>query len=130
MPQIQGMISSILLFRDSGTDREQLCRRTTMCGTLDYLPPEMLNGSNFHNEKVDLWSLGVLTYEFLVGAAPFEDSPVETQRRIVKADMKIPEFVSSEAADLIRKVRFLLLLGLGFHLKNRTNSCSASCHQT
>lgn len=81
-------------------------RRTTMCGTLDYLPPEMLNGSNFHNEKVDLWSLGVLTYEFLVGAAPFEDSPVETQRRIVKADMKIPAYVSPEAADLIRKVYF------------------------
>ncbi|KAG0643569.1 kinase-like domain-containing protein [Tuber brumale] len=79
-------------------------RRTTMCGTLDYLPPEMLNGSNYHNEKVDLWSLGVLTYEFLVGAAPFEDSPVETQRRIVRADMKIPDFVSSEAADLIKKL--------------------------
>jgi len=75
-----------------------------MCGTLDYLPPEMLNGSNYHSEKVDLWSLGVLTYEFLVGAAPFEDSPVETQRRIIKADMKIPDFVSPEAADLIKKV--------------------------
>lgn len=89
-----------------GIDCGQLYRRTTMCGTLDYLPPEMLNGSNFHNEKVDLWSLGVLTYEFLVGAAPFEDNPVETQRRIVKADMKVPDFVSPEAADLIRKVYF------------------------
>lgn len=75
-----------------------------MCGTLDYLPPEMLNGSNYHNEKVDLWSLGVLTYEFLVGAAPFEDSPVETQRRIVRADMEVPDFISPEAADLIKKV--------------------------
>ncbi|KAH0608449.1 uncharacterized protein H6S33_001583 [Morchella sextelata] len=79
-------------------------RRTTMCGTLDYLPPEMLNGSHYHNEKVDLWSLGVLTYEFLVGAAPFEDSPIETQRRIVRADMKIPDFVSPEAGDLIKKL--------------------------
>lgn len=82
-----------------------------MCGTLDYLPPEMLNGSNYHNEKVDLWSLGVLTYEFLVGAAPFEDSPVETQRRIVRADMKIPDFVSPEAADLIKKVYFSQTFG-------------------
>jgi len=64
----------------------------------------MLNGTNYHNEKVDLWSLGVLTYEFLVGAAPFEDTPVETQRRIVRADMKIPDFVSTEAADLIKKL--------------------------
>lgn len=76
-----------------------------MCGTLDYLPPEMLNGSNQHNEKVDLWSLGVLTYEFLVGSAPFEDTPLETQKRIVRGDMKVPDFVSPEAADLIKKVR-------------------------
>lgn len=82
-------------------------RRTTMCGTLDYLPPEMLNGSSHHNEKVDLWSLGVLMYEFLVGSAPFEDTPLETQKRIVRGDMKVPEFISSEAADLIRKVCFL-----------------------
>ena len=77
-----------------------------MCGTLDYLPPEMLNGSNYHNEKVDLWSLGVLTYEFLCGVAPFEDVPIETQRRIVKGDMKIPDFVSPEAADLIKRVHY------------------------
>jgi aurora kinase len=85
-------------------DTDSIYRRTTMCGTLDYLPPEMLNGSSHHNEKVDLWSLGVLTYEFLVGAAPFEDTPIETQRRIVRGDMKVPDFISPEAADLIRKV--------------------------
>lgn len=84
-------------------------RRQTMCGTLDYLPPEMLKpGSqdNYYSEKVDLWSLGVLTYEFLVGEAPFEDTPVMTQRRIARADMSVPSFVSPEARDLIKKVSF------------------------
>ena len=82
-------------------------RRNTMCGTLDYLPPEMIKpGSqeNFYNEKVDLWSLGVLTYEFLVGEAPFEDTPVMTQRRIARGEMTVPKFVSAEARDLIEKV--------------------------
>ena len=46
--------------------------RTTLCGTLDYLPPEMVLGKE-HSEKVDLWALGVLTYEFLCGNPPFED---------------------------------------------------------
>jgi aurora kinase, other len=67
---------------------------------------------NSYDEKVDLWSLGVLTYEFLVGEAPFEDSPVLTTRRIARADMKIPSFVSPEATNLIQKVsipRLLLL---------------------
>lgn len=85
-------------------------RRQTMCGTLDYLPPEMLNNKpqdNFYSEKVDLWSLGVLTYEFLVGEAPFEDTPVMTQRRITKADMAVPSFVSAEARDLIKRLLVL-----------------------
>lgn len=41
-------------------------RRTTLCGTVDYGPPDMIEG-RMHDEKVDLWSLGVLCYEFLVG---------------------------------------------------------------
>lgn len=55
-----------------------------MCGTLDYLPPEMIEGFT-HNEKVDLWCIGVLCYELLVGNPPFESaSHNETYRRIVK----------------------------------------------
>ena len=78
-----------------------------MCGTLDYLPPEMVDprrSNKPYDEKVDLWALGVLMYEFLVGRAPFEDTPSLTHRRIMRADMTIPSFVSPEAKDLIRKV--------------------------
>ena len=85
-------------------------RRNTMCGTLDYLPPEMIKPGreeNWYSEKVDLWSLGVLTYEFLVGEAPFEDTPVMTQRRIARGEMTIPPFVSAEARDLIKKLLML-----------------------
>jgi aurora kinase len=85
-------------------------RRNTMCGTLDYLPPEMLRGGgkdNFYSEKVDLWSLGVLTYEFLVGEAPFEDTQVMTQRKIARGEYTVPSFVSSEARDLIKRLLVL-----------------------
>uniref|UniRef100_A0A2I3TU63 non-specific serine/threonine protein kinase n=1 Tax=Pan troglodytes TaxID=9598 RepID=A0A2I3TU63_PANTR len=57
-------------------------RRTTLCGTLDYLPPEMIEGQ-IHDEKVDLWSLGVLCCEFLVRKPPFEANTYqETYKRI------------------------------------------------
>ncbi|OIW33941.1 kinase-like protein [Coniochaeta ligniaria NRRL 30616] len=87
-------------------------RRQTLCGTLDYLPPEMVSNGrkerpSSYNEKVDLWSLGVLTYEFLVGEAPFEDTQVMTQVRISRADMTIPSFVSPEARDLIKRLLVL-----------------------
>jgi len=62
------------------------------------------SNDNYYSEKVDLWSLGVLTYEFLVGEAPFEDTPIMTQRRIARCEMSIPNTVSPEAKDLIRRV--------------------------
>lgn len=59
-----------------------------------------------HNEKVDLWSLGVLCYEFLVGVPPFEDMTGynATYKRIAKVDLKFPDYLSVEAKDLIKKV--------------------------
>ncbi|KAK4702020.1 hypothetical protein P7C70_g4202, partial [Phenoliferia sp. Uapishka_3] len=81
-------------------------RRTTLCGTLDYLPPEMVEGRD-HTEKVDLWALGVLTFEFLVGTPPFEDlnGAKATYKRISKVDLKFPtEFIKPDAADLITRL--------------------------
>lgn len=80
-------------------------RRMTLCGTLDYLPPEMVEGKE-HDRLVDLWSLGILCYEFLVGAPPFEESSGyrATYRRIAKVDLKIPDTVSETASDLIKKL--------------------------
>lgn len=79
-------------------------RRSTLCGTVDYLPPEMVQGK-MHNERVDLWSLGVLCYEFLVGTPPFEAKTYEeTYRRISKAIYTFPDFVPEGARDLIGKL--------------------------
>ncbi|KAJ6665702.1 hypothetical protein lerEdw1_002072 [Lerista edwardsae] len=79
-------------------------RRSTLCGTLDYLPPEMIEGRT-HDEKVDLWSIGVLCYEFLVGKPPFESSTYqETYRAISKVEYRFPPFVTEGARDLISKL--------------------------
>ncbi|XP_077539057.1 aurora kinase A-B-like [Haemaphysalis longicornis] len=79
-------------------------RRQTMCGTLDYLPPEMIE-SKVYDEKVDLWAVGILTYEFLVGNPPFESSTTrETYNRICQAVVHFPPHVGAEAKDLILKL--------------------------
>ena len=79
-------------------------RRQTLCGTLDYLPPEMIEGKD-HDATVDLWSLGVLCYQFLVGKPPFEAKQAkETYRRITRVELSFPEYVSMDARDLISKL--------------------------
>ncbi|XP_058136926.1 aurora kinase C [Dasypus novemcinctus] len=79
-------------------------RRRTMCGTLDYLPPEMIEGRTY-DEKVDLWCIGVLCYELLMGSPPFESaSHSETYRRILKVDVRFPSSMPPGAQDLISKL--------------------------
>jgi serine/threonine protein kinase len=45
-------------------------RRKTYCGTLDYVCPEILEGDSY-DACVDIWAIGVLAYEMVVGKAPF-----------------------------------------------------------
>mmetsp|Transcript_3088 Transcript_3088/g.10114 ORF Transcript_3088/g.10114 Transcript_3088/m.10114 type:complete len:311 (+) Transcript_3088:91-1023(+) len=79
-------------------------RRTTLCGTLDYLPPEMIVHEDY-DASVDVWSLGVLLYEFLCGKPPFEAKGYkETYRRIASVEMDFPAHVSSGARDLISRL--------------------------
>ncbi|CAI6338551.1 unnamed protein product [Periconia digitata] len=88
--------------------------RSTLCGTLDYLPPEMAIGmlkpeqeKKWYTKAVDQWSLGVLTYELLVGRAPFEmKCQEETQKRIAhfKGRLRFPQHVSLPAEDFMRQL--------------------------
>ncbi|RWS13249.1 aurora kinase-like protein [Dinothrombium tinctorium] len=81
--------------------------RETVCGTLDYLAPEMILRQPY-NEKVDLWCLGVLTYEFLVGKPPFEHKDqLVTYKRIVNVDVQYPNEVNDLARSFINGVSLL-----------------------
>lgn len=75
-----------------------------MCGTLDYLPPEMCDRA-YYDHTIDIWSIGVLTYEFLVGTPPFEnrDQP-STMKNIQKRHFTFPDYVSQPARDFIDKI--------------------------
>ncbi|XP_018404277.1 PREDICTED: aurora kinase C-like [Cyphomyrmex costatus] len=79
-------------------------RRDTLCGTLDYLPPEMVSGKT-HNHTVDFWGVGVLCYECLVGKPPFyATTNDETYVNIRRLRYNFPNFVSEDAKDLISKL--------------------------
>jgi serine/threonine protein kinase len=68
------------------------------------LPPEMVENKD-HDHTVDIWSLGVLAYEFICGRPPFEaEGHSETYRRIVKVDLRFPSHVSAEARDFISRL--------------------------
>lgn len=78
--------------------------RNTMCGTIDYLPPEMVD-SQIYNEFVDNWCLGVLCYEFLCGNPPFESKEqVETFRKIRAVMYGFKPHMSEDSRSLISKL--------------------------
>jgi len=70
-----------LKIADFGWSSTQEVLRNTYCGTPDYLSPEMILGSG-HNEKLDIWSVGVLMYEMLHSQPPFR--PDITKRAVQK----------------------------------------------
>jgi serine/threonine protein kinase len=62
-------------------------RRTTFCGTVDYVAPELLVQGGY-DEKVDVWAVGILTYELLTGSAPFSGTDErDTYKNITKLDL-------------------------------------------
>jgi serine/threonine protein kinase len=90
-----------------------------------------------HDEKVDIWSVGVLCFEFLVGKPPFEAKDYDTTySNILQAPVKFPELVSPEAQDLITRVRatppftFFFLISLIFLCRfcngRRRSGCRSS----
>ena len=81
-------------------------KRKTMCGTLDYLPPEMIEGQSY-DDSVDQWCLGILCYEFLVGNPPFESEDNEnTYKKIRSVEIVYPKHLSGGAKHLISSVNF------------------------
>uniref|UniRef100_A0A6U1X1I1 Aurora kinase n=1 Tax=Vannella robusta TaxID=1487602 RepID=A0A6U1X1I1_9EUKA len=91
---------------DFGWSVHATSRRSTMCGTPDYIPPEMWTG-NDHDFTVDAWALGILLYEFLTGRTPFYgESKDETQRKVKRCEIRWPRDVrvGSEAKDLVARL--------------------------
>ncbi|EAR85254.2 kinase domain protein (macronuclear) [Tetrahymena thermophila SB210] len=76
--------------------------RSTFCGTLDYLSPQVVKGQEY-NHDVDVWAFGVMCYEFLQGIAPFyEKSKDDTLDKIQSGKYSFIKPISEEAKTLIQ----------------------------
>jgi aurora kinase A len=83
------------------SDRPKLHSQDT--GTIYYMAPEMI-GNKPYNKTVDIWSLGNVLYELLVGRPPFyEKNKSKMLTRIKNRDVKFPSVVKADAQDLILK---------------------------
>lgn len=64
--------------------------RTTVCGTLEYMAPEVLSGQPYDPLKVDVWALGVCFYSMIFGQFPWNGTDKQISKGILTAEPYIP----------------------------------------
>lgn len=82
-------------------------KKHTICGTPNYIAPEILDGKCGHSYEVDVWSLGVIIYTLLIGKPPFETPDVKTTyKKIRQNNYTFPDHVpiSDQSRSLITKI--------------------------
>ena len=81
-------------------------RRKTICGTPNYIAPEVLNSKVYgHSFEVDIWSIGVIIYTMLTGRPSSENKNLKlTYRKIKTNTYSISDELSSDAKSLISNI--------------------------
>ena len=79
-------------------------KRTTVCGTPIYLAPEIIKEQG-HDEKVDIWCIGVLCFELITGNVPFQGNDIDTLKdNILHLKITWPKDINIDAKNLIKKI--------------------------
>lgn len=82
----------------------------TVCGTPNYMAPEVLEDQGYCGFKADIWTSGVILYVMCAGALPFDDDSENLNalfRLIQRCDYRMPREFSAQLRDLIKRILVL-----------------------
>lgn len=96
--------SGYLKITDFGFCKTLQGRTWTLCGTPEYLAPELILSKGY-GFSVDWWSFGVLLFEMNAGYPPFyANDPMKTYEKIVSGRYRCPSSFNSDLRDLLRNI--------------------------
>ena len=99
----EGLVSKLTDFGWSNYMQEDE-KRKTVCGTPIYLAPEIIKEEG-HDEKVDVWCIGVLLFELITGNVPFQGNDLESlKENILHLRIAWPKDINTDAKNLIKKI--------------------------
>jgi serine/threonine protein kinase len=93
-----------LKITDFGFAKRVAFKTYTLCGTPEYIAPEVLLNKG-HGKGVDWWTLGILLYEMMAGQPPFvDDDPMGIYQQILAGKVTFPRHFDRNAKSLIKKL--------------------------
>lgn len=87
-------VPKLIDFGLSVIGEKQNSLRNTLCGTLEYIAPEILRGEVYDPKKADIWAVGICAYTMAMGHFPWDSNKKSIKKCVLEDEVELPDIFS------------------------------------